>query len=63
MQLGRSARLRHLAGRRALFGHHGNIDWGLTRAAWPELTHEQRNDLVCVQSGGLPHPQSRWLRR
>ena len=53
MQLGRSARTRQLATHRTSFGHHGSVDWELTRAVWPALTHEQRRDLLRIQSAGL----------
>ena len=49
----RAASMRSLAQRRRSFAHHGGIDWRLSRSIGTALSGEQRQDLLCIQSGGL----------
>ena len=39
-------------------GHHGAIDWYISRLSGAALTPEQRLGLLCIQSGGLWTPRA-----
>ena len=53
MDRGRDSNMRSLAQRRKSFAHRGGIDWRASRVICAALSAEQRQDLLCIQSGGL----------
>ena len=53
MDRGRAANMKSLAQRRKSFAHRGGIDWRASRGICAALSAEQRQDLLCIQSGGL----------